>query len=145
MLHGLVGFCFKVFLCRFKIGARRPREVEMTVFIKDSLLWMVLWKILMKRCCICGRTRSRRVWWIPAATTSALRSSCQRRGSVWGFWFMLPTKTKFPSGVCASVSTCRQCYFDQCCGCWVWLSLHQIILETGAKAQFIVGSRLGFS
>lgn len=38
MLHGLVGFCFDVLLCRFKIGAHRPGEVEMTVFIKYSLL-----------------------------------------------------------------------------------------------------------
>lgn len=36
MLHGLVGFCFDVLLCRFKIGARRPREVG-TAVLYNSL------------------------------------------------------------------------------------------------------------
>lgn len=33
MLHGLVGFCFDVICCRFKLGAYRPREVSANHFV----------------------------------------------------------------------------------------------------------------
>lgn len=38
MLHGLVGCCFHLLLCRFKIGARRAAEVEVTLTVKSSPL-----------------------------------------------------------------------------------------------------------
>lgn len=38
MLHGLVGCCFHLWLCRFKIGACRAAEVEVTFSVKSSLL-----------------------------------------------------------------------------------------------------------
>lgn len=40
MLHGLVGFCFDVVCCRFKLGVYRPREVSVHLSLLLFICYM---------------------------------------------------------------------------------------------------------
>lgn len=69
MLHGLVGFCFDVICCRFKLGAYRPREVKANHLVFTTTdTWGFCFTVL--------RWRSNGLWWIFSRT-------CGNRWTMW--------------------------------------------------------------